>query len=147
MKLVYIPIEIKTKGKLIESSYSLFQYDGSTWVCENEERYYTSGIQMDEKAEETINKQENRWAMLKFFEKLERFDIKFEKSQKRMLLSTQNTIALGRSGTGKTTVSAFKVLAIDLLFKAYSKGKLIGNRKANGKTVQLDAKDLSIYAG
>lgn len=141
MKLIYVPIEVRTKGKLIESSYSLFKYNKNTWICENEEKYYTSGVVMDEQAEETINKHENRWAILKFFERLEQFGIKFEESQKRMLLSTQNTIALGRSGTGKTTVSAFKVLAIDLLFKAYSKAKLIR------KDVQLDAKDLAIYAG
>jgi hypothetical protein len=47
--------------------------------------------------------------------------IRFSENQKKMLISDMNTLVLGRSGTGKTTISAFKILALDLLFMAYKK--------------------------
>jgi hypothetical protein len=97
---------------------------------------------LEEKAEKMINKEENREMVMKFFEKLKKYGIKFEESQKKMLLSTKNTLALGRSGTGKTTVSTFKILSIDLLFRAYTKSKILQT-----KFSELTAKDLNIYSG
>mmetsp|Transcript_42011 Transcript_42011/g.48679 ORF Transcript_42011/g.48679 Transcript_42011/m.48679 type:complete len:162 (+) Transcript_42011:1118-1603(+) len=80
--------------------------------------------------------------IIKFFEGLEKYGIKFESSQKRMLVTPGNTLVLGRSGTGKTTVSAFKMLAIDLLFKTYSKMSLTDCKK-----VVLEPEDLTRYKG
>ena len=139
---VYLPLELKFNGKLIQSAYPLFEFDGDCWKLDSEEKYYTAGVKFDEQAEKVINQEGNKEMVLKFFENLEEYGIKFEESQKRMLISSNNTLALGRSGTGKTTVSAFKMVAIDLLFKAYSKAHLLGLNKA-----PLEAKDLSIYNG
>lgn len=139
---VYLPLELKYNGRLISSAYSLFEYDGCQWKLENEEKYYTAGIKLDESAEKIINQEGNKEMILKFFENLEQYGIKFEESQKKMLITSGNTLALGRSGTGKTTVSAFKMVAIDLLFKAYSKTRLTGV-----SNITLEAKDLSIYNG
>lgn len=135
-------MDIKLKGKLIPVAYGLFQFDGEKWTLKNEETYYTEAIDLDKAAEKAINKDSNREMIMKFFESLEKYGIKFENSQKKMLLTTNNTLALGRSGTGKTTVSAFKVLAIDLLFKAHIKARF-----SPQKNITLEAKDLSIYSG
>ena len=77
-----------------------------------------------------------------FFQSLESIGIKFEEQQKKFLLSTENTITLGRSGTGKTTASVFKVLALQLLFVAYAKKKTL-----NKKKIVLTHKDLETYTG
>ena len=142
MKSILAPLTFKYNGQLIASAFPLFKFDGNKWELESEEKYYTAGIKLDKDAEKAINTEGNREMILKFFESLEKYGIKFEQSQKRMLVSTGNTLALGRSGTGKTTVSAFKILAIDLLFKAYSKAKLTGE-----KNVLLEPKDLSVFTG
>ena len=47
--------------------------------------------------------------------------IKFSDTQKKILTADSSTLVLGRSGTGKTTVVAFKILSLDLLFMAYKK--------------------------
>jgi ABC-type glutathione transport system ATPase component len=142
MKNVYVPMKIKFNGQLIAAAYQLYKFTGINWVLEDEEKFYTSEVKLDEEAEKTINTEANREMILSFFERLEKYGIKFEQSQKRMLVSPGNTLALGRSGTGKTTVSAFKILAIDLLFKAYSKAKITGKQN-----VVLEPKDLSLYSG
>ena len=143
MRWIYTPLTIKVNGNLIESAYRLFKYNiKDYWELENEEKFYTSGISLTEEAAKVIDEEGNKETVMKFFESLEKYGIKFEKSQKRMLISSGNTLALGRSGTGKTTVSAFKILAIELLFKAYAKSKVMGKRN-----VSLTAKDLSIYSG
>ena len=68
--------------------------------------------------------------------------IKFSNNQKKMLVSDMNTIVLGRSGTGKTTISAFKILALDLLFMAYKK-KFIYKRES----FKLTLKDMQTISG
>ena len=142
MVCVYVPIPLRFAGKLIPSAFKLFEYDGTHWELSNEANYYTAGAKLDEKAEQVINQEGNREMILKFFENLEKYGIKFEQSQKRMLVASGNTLALGRSGTGKTTVSAYKILAIDLLFKAFTKSV-----KSGLKNVKLEATDLSLYTG
>lgn len=142
MSNVFVPIEIKFNGKLIAAALGKFEFTGINWVLEDESKFYTSETKLDEKVEQAINQEGNRNMIIKFFENMEKYGIKFENSQKRMLVAPGNTLALGRSGTGKTTVSAFKMLAIDLLFKAYSKARLNGDGN-----VQLEPKDLSIYSG
>ena len=103
---------------------------------------------VDEKSEEVSDKnvkvlgdKENQKMIIRFFEGLEDFGIKFSENQKSMLISSANTLILGRSGTGKTTVSAFKILALDLLFMAYKK------KVFNNKSYKLRLEDLNTYSG
>lgn len=84
----------------------------------------------------------NQEMVLTFFEKLEEIGIKFSESQRKMLTSTENTMVLGRSGTGKTTISAFKIIALDLLFMAYKKRFVL-----NKKTFQLTLDDFKTMTG
>ena len=49
------------------------------------------------------------------------YSLKLSEAQKEILLSDSSTAVFGRSGTGKTTVVAFKILSLDLLFMAYKK--------------------------
>ena len=78
-------------------------------------------ILVSDDAKFVMDLQKNQEMVLDFFEKLEEIGIKFSENQRIMLTSTQNTIVLGRSGTGKTTISAFKIIALDLLFMSYKK--------------------------
>ena len=78
-------------------------------------------IMVSDDAKFVMDLEKNQDMVLDFFEKLEDIGIKFSENQRKMLTSTQNTIVLGRSGTGKTTISAFKIIALDLLFMAYKK--------------------------
>lgn len=133
---------MRFNGALITSAYSQFKYNGIKWELENEHKFYTTGIKLDKEAEKAIGEEANQEMVLNFFENLEKYGIKFSNSQKKMLVASKNTLVIGRSGTGKTTVSAFKMVAIDLLFKAFSKSKLTGVEK-----VQLKSKDLDIYNG
>jgi hypothetical protein len=50
--------------------------------------------------------------ILDFFSSLDSIGIQFEKSQQKLLISGENTLTLGRSGTGKTTMSTYKILSL-----------------------------------
>ena len=142
MSVIIVPLNIKFNGSLITSAFDKFEFDGNKWELEDEKNYYTAGIKLDKEAEVAINEEANQKMVLKFFESLEKYGVTFSNSQKKMLISSNNTLVIGRSGTGKTTVSAFKMVAIDLLFKAFSKVRLTGMAR-----VKLEAKDLSLYNG
>ena len=55
---------------------------------------------------------DNNKTVLEFFETLENIGMEFENQQKELILSSKNTLTLGRSGTGKTTMSTFKILSL-----------------------------------
>ena len=99
-------------------------------------------INVSTESKELMIDHESQKAVIKFFEGLEEYGIKFSDNQRNMLISVKNTLILGRSGTGKTTISAFKILALDLLFMAFKKKKL-----EKSKSYTLKLKDLQKYSG
>ena len=99
-------------------------------------------MEVNEEAKETIDNEDNQKAVIQFFEGLETYGIKFSDNQRNLLISHTNTLVLGRSGTGKTTISAFKILALDLLFMVYKKNKF--NDKEN---LKLKYKDFEKFSG
>ncbi|CAI2383785.1 unnamed protein product [Moneuplotes crassus] len=92
-----------------------------------------------DKYDEVIS-QSIRDSVIQFLQELEQFGIKFSKNQRSILTSDTNTLVLGRSGTGKTTVSAFKIIALDLITMVFNKYKL-----NNNNITKLNAKDLEDF--
>ena len=99
-------------------------------------------LKVSEEAKYVLNDEDNQKMVIKFFESLEDYGIKFSENQRSMLISSTNTLILGRSGTGKTTVSAFKILALDLLFMAFKKKNI-----SKSKTYKLALEDFNTYSG
>ena len=56
---------------------------------------------------------------IKKFSELKKQGLEFSKTQRKILTSDTSMLVVGRSGTGKTTIVSFKMLSVDLLFKAY----------------------------
>jgi len=104
--------------------------------------YMEKFVQVTKKAKEVMNEQENHNMVIRFFEGLQEYGIKFSDNQRNMLISSTNTLVLGRSGTGKTTISAFKILALDLLFMSYKKYNLY-----YGSSYKLSSKDFKKFSG
>ena len=98
-------------------------------------------VKVSKEASSIMGQEENQEMVLKFFEGLEKYGIKFSENQRKMLIANTNTLVLGRSGTGKTTISAFKILALDLLFMAYKKKYV--HKNDNFRLTLQDFKTLS----
>jgi hypothetical protein len=97
-------------------------------------------ISIDGDARFMMSQEKNQSMVIDFFETLQDYGIKFSPNQRQMLVSDVNTLVLGRSGTGKTTISAFKILALDLLFMSYKKNFVHG--EGTFKLTNKDFKDL-----
>lgn len=91
----------------------LFRYSDTTnrWSLENELDYLGANNVKIKEIDNLIN-HENCDYMLNFFETLESIGITFEPNQRKLLMAGKNTLTLGRSGTGKTTLSTFKILSL-----------------------------------
>lgn len=91
----------------------LFKYDNNThwWNLPNELDYLGANNVKIKDMDNLIN-HENCEYMLNFFETLESIGIKFEPNQRKLLMAGENTLTLGWSGTGKTTLSTFKILSL-----------------------------------
>ncbi|CAI2362242.1 unnamed protein product [Moneuplotes crassus] len=84
-------------------------------------RIQESMLHISNDCKDIISDSDSHKKIIKFFEGLEKYGITFSQNQRNLLVTSTNSLVLGRSGTGKTTISAFKILALDLLFIAYKK--------------------------
>lgn len=62
-----------------------------------------------------------RW-LVSFLESIPNFRLKLTEEEKDTIGQTGNVLALGRSGTGKTTCSVLRLFATEVLFKVRVRG-------------------------
>ena len=139
MSFCYVPKDIKVIHNHSFNVIKKFEFssDFKRWSLENEIDYFGHTLAVTKEVSENINEESNTRMIMSFFESLQTIGFKFEDNQKKLLVAGMNTLTLGRSGTGKTTMSTFKILSLQLLFVAYAK-KTISQRD----NVKLNSRDI-----
>ena len=83
----------------------------------------------------------NASQIVEFLKKIPNFRIKLTEEQNQVVGQAENVVALGRSGTGKTTCAILRLFAMEILFKfrmTLAKVKLEGEIKANFGAEDID---------
>lgn len=86
-----------------------------------------------------------RW-LVGFLESIPNFRLKLTDEERDTIGQTGNVLALGRSGTGKTTCSVLRLFATEVLFKVRMRS-LLREQSAEGGIGKFSYEDLGLQCG
>jgi len=106
-----------------ESEDMYFEPQINRWISKRAYRRYTKMLDMDlvSKTNASILSEladfESTARLVQLLERIPNFKIKLTQEEQRVIEQESNVLALGRSGTGKTTCAVLRLFAQDMLFK------------------------------